>query len=174
MIEWLVEVAQRLQEPSELRRKHHDRGSTQSRMDCFAKRHEELGDSVNGTPVGMVGETRFPKSCSRAPHLGKGTRVSLGRGGQFRCLSSVVGNRFRDGYDPDGARVNRRDTTCARTTEESRSKQGPHNGALINSGSWEQLDQIDLGETFLHRVPMLRSCPRFLRGRLRFSFGVAL
>ena len=50
----------------------------------------------------------------------------------------------------------------------------PTTGRLINSGSWEQLDQIDLGEAFLHRVPMLRSCPRFLRGRLRFSFGVAL
>ena len=33
----------------------------------------------------------------------------------------------------------------------------PTTGGSINSGSWEQLDQIDLGEAFLHRVPMLRS-----------------
>ena len=44
----------------------------------------------------------------------------------------------------------------------------------ISADSWEQLDHIDLGEAFTTRVPMLRSCPRFLRGRLRFSLGVAL
>ena len=44
----------------------------------------------------------------------------------------------------------------------------------ISAESWEQLDHIDLSEAFTTRVPMLRSCPRFLRGRLRFSLGVAL
>ena len=39
---------------------------------------------------------------------------------------------------------------------------------------WQKLDQVDLSEVFLQRIPMLKSCPRFLRGRLRFSFGVAL
>ena len=39
---------------------------------------------------------------------------------------------------------------------------------------WQQLDQVDLSEVFLQRIPMLKSCPRFLRGQLRFSFGVAL
>ena len=50
----------------------------------------------------------------------------------------------------------------------------PTMGASITSGSWEQLDQIDLGEAFLNRVPKLRSCPWFLMGRQRFNFGVAL
>ena len=44
----------------------------------------------------------------------------------------------------------------------------------INSSSWEQLDEVDLDEMFLMRAPMLKKCPRFLRGRLRFSFLVAL
>ena len=44
----------------------------------------------------------------------------------------------------------------------------------ISAESWEQLDHIDLGEAFTTRVPMLRSCSRFLRRRLRFSLGVAL
>ena len=39
---------------------------------------------------------------------------------------------------------------------------------------WQQLDSVNLSEVFLQRIPMLKSCPRFLRGRLRFSFGVAL
>ena len=44
----------------------------------------------------------------------------------------------------------------------------------ISNQSWEQLDSVDSREVFLQRVPMLKSCPRFLRGRLRFCFGVAL
>ena len=44
----------------------------------------------------------------------------------------------------------------------------------IPSASWEQLDQVNLDDVFLHRVPMMKSCPRFLRGRLRFCFGLAL
>ena len=41
-------------------------------------------------------------------------------------------------------------------------------------GSREQLDQVDLTDFFLLRLPMLKSCPHFLRTRLRESFGVAL
>ena len=41
-------------------------------------------------------------------------------------------------------------------------------------GSWEQLDEVDLTDFFLLRLPMLKSCPRFLRSRLRESFGAAL
>ena len=44
----------------------------------------------------------------------------------------------------------------------------------IPSERWEQLDQVNLDDVFLHRVPMMKSCPRFLRGRLRFCFGLAL
>ena len=33
---------------------------------------------------------------------------------------------------------------------------------------------LDLSEVFLERIPMLKTCPRFLRGRLRFSFAIAL
>ena len=44
----------------------------------------------------------------------------------------------------------------------------------ISAESWEQVDQIDFGEAFTTRVPMLRLCSWFFRGRLRFSLGVAL
>ena len=40
--------------------------------------------------------------------------------------------------------------------------------------SWEQLDNVDLEEVFLRRTPMLRSCPHFLRGRVRHCFTVTL
>ena len=43
--------------------------------------------------------------------------------------------------------------------------------AGVSSESWETLDGVDLAETFLQRVPLLQSCPNFLRGRLRFCFS---
>ena len=39
---------------------------------------------------------------------------------------------------------------------------------------WGQLDQFQVDDLFLTRVPMLKSCPHFLRGRLREAFQVAL
>ena len=44
----------------------------------------------------------------------------------------------------------------------------------ITAESWAQLDLVDLSEVFLERIPMLKTCPRFLRGRLRFSFAIVL
>ena len=41
-------------------------------------------------------------------------------------------------------------------------------------GSWEVMDDLDLSDLFLMRIPMLRSCPHFLRARLRQSFGAVL
>ena len=36
------------------------------------------------------------------------------------------------------------------------------------------MDEVDLTDFFLLRMPMLKSCPHFLRARLRESFGAAL
>ena len=41
-------------------------------------------------------------------------------------------------------------------------------------GSWEQLDDVNARDVFLKRIPMLKSCHQFLRGRLREGFGFAL
>ena len=39
---------------------------------------------------------------------------------------------------------------------------------------WSALDEFNLSDLFLQRVPMLKKCLHFLRGRLRHTFGVAL
>ena len=59
---------------------------------------------------------------------------------------------------------------------QSSPRQGPaiHDPQNPYVESWSSLDQIDLGEIFSQRMPMLKSCPHFLRGRLRFSFSFAL
>ena len=39
-------------------------------------------------------------------------------------------------------------------------------------GGWAQIGEVDLQEELLNRVPMLKSCPHFLRGRMRECFAV--
>ena len=59
---------------------------------------------------------------------------------------------------------------------------GPHRGSRgrlptggpVPSASWESLDTVFLEDVFLERVPILKSCPHFLRGRLLQSFDLAL
>ena len=40
-------------------------------------------------------------------------------------------------------------------------------------GGWAHLDEIDLQEELFNQVQMLKSCPHFLRGRMRECFAVA-
>ncbi len=42
------------------------------------------------------------------------------------------------------------------------------------ASAWEQLDRVDLRETFLLRTRVLQSCPQFLRGRYRHAQRIAL
>ena len=44
----------------------------------------------------------------------------------------------------------------------------------VQDESWAQFDNIDVQEVFQQRVPMLKTCAHFLRGRLRHSFFIAL
>ena len=47
-------------------------------------------------------------------------------------------------------------------------------GPLQPEDQWHQLDQFELENVFSLRVPMLKTCPHFLRGRFRECMGVAL
>ena len=40
--------------------------------------------------------------------------------------------------------------------------------------AWAVLDQFDSEELFLKKIPMLKKCPHFLKGRLRHCWAVAL
>ena len=44
----------------------------------------------------------------------------------------------------------------------------------VFSDSWASLDGVQVEELFTQRVPMLKSCPHFFRGKLRHCFGIAL
>ena len=50
----------------------------------------------------------------------------------------------------------------------------PSHARSNGSPSWEQSDSVDLSERLLRREPTLKSCPCFLRGRLRQCWGFAL
>ena len=49
-----------------------------------------------------------------------------------------------------------------------------HSLRRCQQSCWEQLDEVNLEEWFLKRVPTLKKCPHFMRGRLRHCFAVAL
>ena len=44
----------------------------------------------------------------------------------------------------------------------------------VDHSSWASLDSVDVEDLFSQRIPMLKSCPHFFRGRLRHSFRTAL
>ena len=50
----------------------------------------------------------------------------------------------------------------------------PSHARSNGSPSWEQVGSVDLSECLLRRVPMLKSCSCFLRGRLRRCWEFAL
>ena len=45
---------------------------------------------------------------------------------------------------------------------------------VVEADRWAQLDSVNLTEFMLLRVPMLKSCPHFLRGQMRECWGTAL
>ena len=45
---------------------------------------------------------------------------------------------------------------------------------VVEADRWAQLDSVNLTEFMLLRVPMLKSCPHFLRGQMRQCWGTAL
>ena len=45
---------------------------------------------------------------------------------------------------------------------------------VVEADRWDQLDSVNLTEFMLLRVPMLKSCPHFLRGQMRECWGTAL
>eukprot|EP00973_Karenia_brevis_P062604 8704056-Karenia_brevis.AAC.1 len=66
------------------------------------------------------------------------------------------------------------ETRAQRLTQASHSSSRAAVPASPPAGSWEFLDDVDVKHEFLRRVPMLKSCPGFLRVRLRQAFDTAL
>ena len=107
---------------------------------------------------------RFLKDSTRQPHLGQSTSSTKRARStpeshcskQCMCWSLQRGRELRV-FAPSRIEPAPQMAT-ARPTHES----------------WEQLDHVDLRAAFMMRVQVLKTCPRFLQGRLRFSFGVAL
>ena len=56
----------------------------------------------------------------------------------------------------------------------SRSEADPPGYSFHSSASWAQWDQVILQDWFAKRCPMLKTCPFFMRGRLRQCLAVAL
>ena len=62
---------------------------------------------------------------------------------------------------------------AARLPEVTRRVVRPEVPHSLPDGTWVQMDDVDLHEVFLLRIPMLKSCPYFLRGRFEGVFRSA-
>ena len=60
-----------------------------------------------------------------------------------------------------------RQTVVPRGAEPATNQSAPASRTTGESTRWAQLDDVDLIECMLRRMPMLKTCPRFMRGRLR-------
>ena len=162
VLEWLENAARRVHEPMEFHREpDHCRCSSSRGMDC-----PEMGSHFTGAVDRLDFSAR--------------TRVSVGNHIAARAQEFI----WEEAATVD-ARVALLEAAFVRVTIQAGreltagepSHRVPFPSHCISAESWVQLDYIDLGEAFTTRVPMLRSCPRFLRGRLRFQeviWGVAL
>ena len=112
-----------------------------------------MGHLESRTPLGLLGRQGFPRTAPGNHISARAARTHFQRSKRRRRQSGVARSSVRVGHIAERTRFG---------------------GFQRLIESWEQLDSVDLREVFLQRVPILKSCPRFLRGRFRFSFGVAL
>ena len=109
----------------------------------------------------------FPATQPGHHIVARAQRRSFSRQVQGRRKSGSVGIRIRD------IDIERRSPASQRDV--NREAYEPHSTAIpaaVPRESWEQMDQTNLEEALLRRVPMSKSVPHFLRGRR--SLSVAL
>ena len=96
------------------------------------------------------------RPSTQEPHVSESPRVRVGNSG----------SGFRHPDSSSGDRRFQRENTRTRLCEGLCMRPGRSRDPTIPN-----LDiDVDLEESFAERVPMLKSCPRFFRGRLRNSF----
>ena len=138
----------------------------ENRLGSSEVRHEVVGRTFSKSVDPVVEESWFPGISARAQeyllHEGctEDARVALLEtvfvliALQQGRASGVPSTRRADHIAPRGS---------ARPLPSS-----------LPASCWEQLDEVNLEEWFLRRVPTLKKCPHFMRGRLRHCFAVAL
>ena len=123
----------------------------------------------------MVEETWFPWHSTRKSHLSQGTGAHFDRGQQDRRKGCFVGGQLRAGCVARQA---------GRWQFAGQSKELPNNslarqvarthGRILPTGLVHSFRSIAMTRIFLTKIPMLKSCLRFLRGRLRECLSLAL
>ena len=115
----------------------------------------------------MVAESRFRRQSTKEPHSSESPGIHLGTGLPRGCKGGSVGVRLRRSCRQLSLR-----TADPATSATHRGVHQRHNG--LPADCWEQLDSVDVKEVMLQRVPMLKSCSDFMKGRLRECFATAL
>ena len=134
--------------------------------------HDVVEHLLHRTVDHMVGGgPRVPSDPSSTPHFCKGAGVHYPRGLHDRRARCTVGNSVCVDHFASGA--SERSPTCDEGYTATRRTTWSVVPPGVSERCWEQLDQVDLVEWFLNRVPMLKTCRHFFRGRLRQCFSKA-
>ena len=122
----------------------------ENRLGSTGVRHEVVERTISRSVDSVVEESRFPGNSSWTPHLSQSKNICSMRGA-LRMQWSPISEEGKP--------------HCS----ERFSSSTPF---VVASELLEQLDEVNL-EQWL-RVPTLKKCPHFMRGRLRHCFAVAL
>ena len=117
-----------------------------------------MGDHRSRTVVRLVAESRFRGTSARQTYFRpehKSTSTP-----EWRCWDvTFVAVVFFVARHMVPIGVQTRTVPRAHGTQQvSRNQTGG-----LPSGVWDLLDELDAEDLFLRQIPMLRSCPRFLR-----------
>ena len=111
----------------------------------------------------VVAQPRFRGDPTRESYSRESPGIHLGGSLPIGCKSALLESAYVDSW-ACGKQIH-----CERLTQRAAPRR---HGTLVDC--WEQLDSVDVKDVMLSRVPMLKGCPHFMRGRLRECFATAL
>ena len=144
-------------------------GNRRSWLDCAPRCAQIVGCPLRGRLELWVSRARVSGSPTREPFLGEKSSAVDARVALLESVFVSVALHMGRQEHVEGAVPA---TGPTRAVPGSRGR-FPIAGR-VPSASWESLDSVNLEDIFLERVPVLRSCPHFMRGRLRQSFDFVL
>ena len=122
----------------------------------------------------LVAQTMVRGHSTKKSDCGQSSGFHHARGSKDRRQSCFVGGRLCCFGVPRANRMGPSAAGPGPTTHRTLGARSQPSAAGMPPGTWEQLDFMHAEDLFFKEIPMLRSCPKFLRGRLREGFACAL
>ena len=119
---------------------------------------QALREALRSWGVGQEADLQGVVAGSKFPGPQPGNHISARK-------SCVVGGNFCDHNIGNG--TSQCTSVCPNSQCGNRVHRASQVPLRVDHSSWASLDRVDLEDLFSQRIPMLKSCPHFFRGRLR-------